>query len=119
MIRAIARCDVGLVPAQPQQLRCGEPGQRAVAGQRDQPLEPDRALDLGALGGRALVVPEDRRAQHGAGGVERDEPVHLTRQPDAGRRAGLRAQRASTACVAAHQSSGSCSAQPARGVDSG
>ena len=53
---------LGLVRAQPEQLRRGEAGERAVAGQLDQPLEPDPLLDLGALGGGALVVPEDRRA---------------------------------------------------------
>ena len=44
-------------------------------------------LDLCALGGRPLVVPQDRRAQHAIVGVERDEPVHLARQADARRRA--------------------------------
>ena len=57
---ADARVDIGLVRAQPQQLRGGEARQRAVARQRDQPLEADPLLDLGALGRRALVVPEDR-----------------------------------------------------------
>ena len=37
------RVVLGLVLAQPQQLRGGEAGQRAVAGQRDQPLEADLA----------------------------------------------------------------------------
>ena len=59
---ADARVHLWLVRAQPQQLGRGEPGQGAVAGQRDQALEPDAPLDLGALGRRALVVPEDRRA---------------------------------------------------------
>ena len=58
------RVDLGLVAAQPEQLRRGEAGQRAVAGERDQPLEPDALLDLRALGSGALVVPEDRRPQH-------------------------------------------------------
>ena len=61
-----ARVGRGLVLAQPEQLGGGEARQRAVSGQRDQALEPDALLDLGALGGRALVVPEDRRAQHAA-----------------------------------------------------
>ena len=34
---------VGLVVAEPEDLRRGEAGQRAVAGEFDQPLEPDRA----------------------------------------------------------------------------
>ena len=57
-----ARVVVRLVLAQPQQLRRGEAGQRAVAGQLDEPVEADALLDLRALGGGALVVPEDRRA---------------------------------------------------------
>ena len=82
---ADARVDLGLVRAQPQQLGRREARQRAVAGQRDQPLEADAPLDLGALGGRALVVPEDRRAQHALVLVERDEAVHLAREADARR----------------------------------
>ena len=78
-----ARVDLGLVPAQPQELRRGEAGERAVAGERDQALEPDALLDLGALGRRALVVPEDRRTEDLASLVEADEPVHLAREADA------------------------------------
>ena len=74
--------DVRLVPAQPEELRRREAGQRAVARQLDQPFEADPLLDLGALGGRPLVVPEDRRAQDAPFGVERHEPVHLAREPD-------------------------------------
>ncbi len=58
------RVGLGLVAAEPEELRRGEPRERPVAGQGDQPLEPDALLDLGALGGRALVVPEDRGADH-------------------------------------------------------
>ena len=110
-----ARVEVRLVRAQPQQLGRGEARQRAVAGQRDQPLEPDALLDLLALGGRALVVPEDRGAEHAPGGVERDEAVHLARQPDAGDLVGGRARRA-PASLPAHQSSGILPA-PARPRD--
>ena len=114
---------VRLVPAQPEELRRREPRQRPVAGQRDQPLEPDALLDLGALGPGALVVPEDRRPHDAAGRVERDEAVHLAGEPDprdlARRRRSAPGARPSTACVARHQSSGSCSDQPARGVESG
>ena len=85
---------LGLVPAQPEQLGRGEPWQRPVAGQLDQPLEPDPLLDLGALGGRSLVVPEDRGPQDGAVLAEHDEAVHLARQADLAlgqaRQAGLR-----------------------------
>jgi hypothetical protein len=72
------------VLAQPQQLRRGEPRQRAVARGGDQVREPDALLDLRTLLAGALVVPEDRRAQHRLVGVERDETVHLAREPDAG-----------------------------------
>jgi hypothetical protein len=74
-----------LVRSQPEQLRSREAGQRAVAGQPDQALEPDPLLDLGALGGRALVVPEDRRADHLTRLVEDDEAVHLAAPADRSR----------------------------------
>src|SRR5689334_1309917 len=70
--------------AQPQQLRRGEPGQRAVARQLDETVEADQRLDLVALGLRALVVPEDRRADHRVGRVQRHQPVHLPGQADPG-----------------------------------
>ena len=63
-----------------------KPGERPVAGERDQPLEADALLDLGALGPGALVVPEDRGAEHAVALVEADEPVHLAREADAWRR---------------------------------
>ena len=44
---------------------------------------PICALDLGALGRRPLVVPEDRGADHTVAAVERDQAVHLPREPDA------------------------------------
>jgi hypothetical protein len=75
---------VGLVVAQPQQLGRREAGQRAVAGQRDQLSEPDGGLDLLALGLGALIVPQDRGTQHAVFGVQRDQPVHLAAQADAG-----------------------------------
>ena len=80
---------LGLVVAHPQDLRRGEAGQRAVAGQRDQPFEPDRLLDLGALRLGSLVVPEDRGADDLVCVVERHEAVHLTGQSDARGSAGL------------------------------
>ncbi len=73
---------LGLVPAEPEQFRGGEAGERAVAGQFDQPFEPDPRLDLCALGRRSLVVPEDRGPQDAIVGAEHDEAVHLTGQPD-------------------------------------
>ena len=76
------RIRLGLVVPQPEELRRREAGQRAVPGQLDQPLEADALLDLGALGRGALVVPEDRRAQHLLVLVERDEAVHLAGEAD-------------------------------------
>ncbi len=83
---------VRLVVAQPEQFRRREARERAVARQRGQPREPERRLDLAALGAGALVVPDDRRPQHAVIGVERDQAVHLTGEPDALRRTGGGAQ---------------------------
>ena len=63
-----------------------KPGERAVARQLDQPLEPDARLDLGALGAGPPVVPEDRGPKHAVAVAEHDEPVHLPREPDRARR---------------------------------
>ncbi len=71
-----------LVLAEPEQLGSREARQGTVAGQLDQPLEPDPRLDLRAFGRCSLVVPEDRRPQHLLVGSERDEPVHLPREAD-------------------------------------
>ncbi len=49
-------------------------------------------LDLGRLGGRALVVPEQSRAQDAIAVVERDQPVHLAAQADARGRPGTARQ---------------------------
>src|SRR5918995_2556009 len=81
---AVDACiDAGLVPPEPQQLRSGEARERAVAGQRDQPLELEPLLYLGALRRRALVVPEDRRTEDVASFAQAYEAVHLAREPDA------------------------------------
>ena len=94
-----------------------KPGERAVAGQGDQPLEPDALLDLGALDRRPLVVPEDGRAEDAIVFVEADEPVHLAREADAaGSTPSCRERELGCART---QSSGSCSAQPGCGVESG
>ncbi len=69
--------DLRLVVPEPEQLRRRETGESAIPGQLDQSLEADEPLDLGALRGGALVVPEDRRPQHRVVRAERDEPVHL------------------------------------------
>ena len=65
------------MPAQPEQLGRREAGKRSVPRQLDQAPEADSLLDLGALGARPLVVPEDGRAQHLLLLVEDDEAVHL------------------------------------------
>ena len=78
-----ARPDLGLVRANPGQLGRREPGQRVVAGDLDEALRADGRADRVALGGRALVVPQDRRPQDLARGVEQHEPVHLPGEPDA------------------------------------
>ena len=67
-----------------------KPVSARLPGQRDQPLEPDALLDLGALGAGALVVPEDRRPEHRSFGVEHDEPVHLAGEADPGAARGRR-----------------------------
>src|SRR5215203_1557704 len=77
-----ARVLLGLVPANPQQLGRREAGQRTVAGELDQAVQPYEGLDLLAFGAGALVVPQDRGADHRIGGVERHQSVHLPREPD-------------------------------------
>jgi hypothetical protein len=72
------RPEVGLVPANPEQLRRGETWQGVVARDRDQPCATEHVADLVALGLCPLVVPQDRRTQDPILGVERDQPVHLT-----------------------------------------
>ena len=84
---------VRLVAAQPEQLRGGEARQRAIAGELHEAGKPDPLLDLRALELGALVVPEDRRAQHAGLLVEDDEPVHLPREADRGRLGAERGER--------------------------
>ena len=73
---------VGLVIANPDELGRGEAGQGIVAGDRDEPLWPDRLPDQVALGGGPLVVPEDRGTEDLVRPVEEDGAVHLAGQPD-------------------------------------
>ena len=75
------RVDVRLVPAQPEQLRRREAGERAVAGQLDQALQADALLDLRALGAGALVVPEDRRPQHASSAPSATRPCIWPEKP--------------------------------------
>ena len=87
-----ARPCVGLVLAHPEDLGRREAGERVVAGDRDEPLAPDDLADAVALGGRPLVVPEDRGADRLAGIVEERQPVHLAREPDGRHVAAARAR---------------------------
>ena len=75
---------VGLLVAQPQQLGRLHPGAGAVAGDRDQPLAPEPALDLGAFGVGAGVVPQQGRADRRALAVEEHRAVHLAGEADPG-----------------------------------
>ena len=77
-----ARPHLGLVVADPDELRRREPGQRVVAGDLDEPFRADRGTDRVAFGSGPLVVPEDRRPEHPVGLVEQHQPVHLAGQPD-------------------------------------
>jgi len=88
------RIHVGLVAADPQELGRREPCERPVPGELDQPLETDGALDLLALGRRALVIPEDGGPQRLKTVVQEHEAVHLAREADPGHvRDGQLAQR--------------------------
>ncbi len=74
-----------LVPADPQQLGRRESGQGRVGDHPDEGLAAPRlVLDLAALLGRALVVPEQGRADDRARLVEEHRAVHLPAQADAG-----------------------------------
>src|SRR5205823_13913102 len=44
----------------------------------------DALLDLGALRGRSLIVPEDGRTENAVVLVQADKPVHLPREADPG-----------------------------------
>jgi hypothetical protein len=71
--------DVRLVVADPHELRRGEPRQRIVAGDRDEPLGADGTPDGVALGAGPLVVPQDRGTQHVAARIEQHGAVHSGR----------------------------------------
>ena len=73
---------LGLVPAEPEELRRREAGEGAISGQLEQPVEAEPLLDLGAFRAGALVVPEDRGAKHVTVLVEDDEAVHLAREAE-------------------------------------
>ena len=110
--------NVRLVVAQPEDLGRGETGQRAVAGELDQPVESDR-------------FARSRRTRPGCAGRSRGSPVGAPGRfssratspcicPDSPMPSGspvCSLSAASTVSVARHQSSGSCSAQPGFGVE--
>ena len=62
--------DRRFVPADPQDLWGSESGQRIVARASNQFRASHPFNDLVAFGGGALIVPEDRRAQYAAFGVQ-------------------------------------------------
>ena len=111
---------LGLVAAQPQELRRGEPRQRPVARER-------------RAGARARSSARSRRTRPPSAGRSTGSPGAARGRSRRARPArasaptspipayGPAAPRSSdnTASVACHQSAGSCSAQPTRGVDSG
>ena len=72
-----------LVVPQPEDFRGGEAGQGGIGHQFDQIRPAAHApLHLDALGRRALIVPEDRPANHLVVAVEKHRAVHLAGEPD-------------------------------------
>lgn len=72
-----------LVLAQPEDFGGSETGQRRIGYELDQLLaSAGLLLDLGALGGGPLVVPENRRADDVLLLVEEDAAVHLAAEAD-------------------------------------
>ena len=84
-----ARPDLRLVLLHPEDLGRREAGERVVAGNGDEARLAQAGAHLVALGARALVVPEDGRAQDLAGLVQEDQPVHLPGEADGGDRLGV------------------------------
>ena len=74
---AALRVDLRLVVAHPEDLRSRESRQRRVRGDFDQTLRTDLLRDFVALGGGALVTPDDGAAQDAAVFIEHDKAVHL------------------------------------------
>ncbi len=71
------RPDLGLVAPDPEELGSGEPRERVVPGDRDQPLRAHDLADQVAFLGRPLVVPEDRGAEDVTGSIQHHGAVHL------------------------------------------
>ena len=110
---------VGLVPSQPEELRRREARQGAVPRQLDEALGTDALLDLRALRRRPLVVPEDRGPDHAVSAASSTTRPCICPRARCLRPRGPRRPRRAPPTRRAHQSSGSCSAQPGRGVASG
>src|SRR5262245_47837914 len=69
--------------SQPENLRRGKASERRIGDKLNQFLPPaGPLLDLVAFGGRPLVVPEQRLANHLATLVEKNGAVHLAREAD-------------------------------------
>ena len=109
------RVELGLVAAHPDELRRRVARERAVAGQIDEACEaraqPRSPRTPGPSAGRSRGSPGGARARSRRGGRarasdRRGRSPRRRRRPSAAR----------AACVPRHQSSGSCSAQPGRGV---
>ncbi len=77
--------DLRLLLAHPKNLRRGEAGKGRIGHQFDQRGSASRFfLDLPALFGRALVVPQQRGPKGHGGVAKEDAAVHLSRQADGG-----------------------------------
>lgn len=72
--------ELGLVVAHPQNLRGGKACQGGVGGDFKQPLLAHPLGDFLALGGGALVAPDDGAAQQVALLVQHHQAVHLARR---------------------------------------
>ncbi len=112
--------DPGFVGPHPQQLGERKVGERGVGSQFHQALRPDGFVEIAALGRRALIAPDEGRAQNLTVAVQQHRAVHLAAKPDAGNLRGRDLQNPRAiferrAWQAFHQSCGSCSAQPLRG----
>ena len=102
--------------AHPEDLEAVKPVKAGVCGDLDQTLCADLLRDLLALGGGALVAPDNGAAQDVPVFIEHDKAVHLAGNADAAHEsrvnAGLIQHGADRVLRGVHQSAGSCSAQP-------
>ncbi len=113
--------DVGLVVADPDQLRGREPGQRVVAGDGDQPLRSERPPDRIALGrrsaGRSTGSPVGAAGRRRRAGRRRASGRSARRRRPPSRPAPAVARTDRIAATApSHQRTGSCSLHSGRGT---